>query len=120
MVNWGSDFGTIPWPRRPSFLPSFLPGGGRFGLRDDRAGQSRRGPRETKSWAKSELGLGRLQVIEIAQNRQRNPWKGLHEKAFDLVGFGEKLGKAWRGPVGMGARMSFLFVFNRPLRHARA
>jgi hypothetical protein len=40
-------------------------------------------------------GLMGLQVIEIAQYRQRNVWNSLQKKALDLRKAAKKLQKAW-------------------------
>jgi hypothetical protein len=58
------------------------------------------------------MGLEVLQVIEIAQNRQRNLWKSLEKKGLDL----EKLGKIpWR-PQAIPRRHSFRDYARSPPR----
>jgi hypothetical protein len=47
-----------------------------------------------KIWSKPKKSLRHLQVLEIAQNRQRNVWKSLEEKGVDLEKLAEK---AWWG-----------------------
>jgi hypothetical protein len=42
-----------------------------------------------KVWKKRKFVLARLQALEIAQNRQENPWKSLAET-------GGKFAKAWQ------------------------